>query len=37
MVCRSLYDNVECSAENDGLACEISEGKFKNLIRLLLF
>ena len=33
MFCRSLEDNVENSAENGGLACEISEGKFKTLIR----
>jgi hypothetical protein len=31
MLCRSLEDNVENSAE-DGMACEISEGKLKTLI-----
>jgi hypothetical protein len=29
MLCRGLEDNVENSAENGGLACEISEGKLK--------
>ena len=29
MLCRSLEDNVENSAEDGGLACEISEGKLK--------
>jgi hypothetical protein len=29
MLCRSLEDNVENSAEDGGLACEISEGKSK--------
>jgi hypothetical protein len=30
MLCRSLEDNVENSAEDGGLACEISEGKLKD-------
>jgi hypothetical protein len=34
MFCRSLGDNVENSAEDGGLACEISEGKLKTLIRV---
>ena len=29
MLCRSLKDNVENSAEDGGLVCEISEGKLK--------
>ena len=33
MLYRSLEDNVENSAENGGLACEISEGKLKTLFR----
>ena len=33
MLCRSLEDNVENSAEDGGLACEISEGKLKTLFR----
>jgi hypothetical protein len=33
MLCRSLEDNVENSAEDGGLACEISEGSLKTLIR----
>jgi hypothetical protein len=33
MLCRSLGDNVENSAEDGGLACEISEGRLKTLIR----
>ena len=37
MLCRSLEDNVENSAEDGGLACEISEGKLKTLIELDLF
>jgi hypothetical protein len=32
MLCRSLEDNVENSAEDEGLACEISEGKLKTFI-----
>ena len=31
MLCRSLEDNVENTAEDGGLVCEISEGKFKTL------
>ena len=31
MLCRSLEDNVENSAEDGGLACEISEGRLKTL------
>ena len=33
MFCRSLEDNVENSAEDGGLACEISEKRLKTLIR----
>ena len=33
MFCRSLEDNVENSAEDGGLACEISEGRLKILFR----
>ena len=29
MLCRSLEDNVEKTAEDGGLVCEISEGKLK--------
>ena len=29
MLCRSLEDNVENTAEDGGLACEISEGRLK--------
>jgi hypothetical protein len=32
-LCRSLEDNVENSAEDGGLACEISEGRLKTLFR----
>ena len=32
MFCRNLEDNVENSAEDGGLACEISEGRLKSLI-----
>ena len=32
MLCRSLEDNVEYSAEDGGLASEISEGRLKTLI-----
>ena len=32
MLCRSLEDNVENSAEDGGLASEISEGRLKTLI-----
>jgi hypothetical protein len=31
MLCRSLEDNVENSADDGGLASEISEGKLKCL------
>jgi hypothetical protein len=33
MLCRNLGDNVENSAEDGGLACEISEGRLKTLFR----
>jgi hypothetical protein len=33
MLYGSLEDNVENSAEDGGLACEISEGRLKTLIR----
>ena len=36
MFYRSLEDNVENSANNGGLACEISEGKLKTLIRAIV-
>ena len=35
MLCRSLEDNVENSAGDGGLACEISEGKLKTLFRAI--
>ena len=35
MSCRSLEDNVENSAEDGGLACEISEGELKTLFRAI--
>ena len=35
MFCRSLEDNVENSAEDGGLAYEISEGKLKTLFRAI--
>jgi hypothetical protein len=35
MLCRSLEDNVENSAEDGGLACEISEGRLKILTRVI--
>ena len=35
MLCRSLEDNVENSAEDGGLVCEISEGKLKTLFRAI--
>jgi hypothetical protein len=34
--CRSLEDNVENSAADEGLACEISEGKLKTLFRAIV-
>ena len=36
MSCRSLEDNVENSAEDGDLACEISEGKLKTLFRAIV-
>ena len=33
MFCRRLEDDVENSAEDGSLACEISEGKLKTLFR----
>jgi hypothetical protein len=36
MLCRSLEDNVENRAEDGGLACEISEGKLKPLLRAIV-
>jgi hypothetical protein len=35
MLCRSLEDNVENSAKDGGLVCEISEGKLKTLFRAI--
>jgi hypothetical protein len=35
MLCRSLEDNVENSAEKWRPACEISEGKLKSLFRAI--
>jgi hypothetical protein len=35
MLCRSLEHNVENSAEDGGLACEISEGRLKPLFRAI--
>ena len=35
MFCRNLEDTVENSANNGGLACEISEGRLKTLIRAI--
>ena len=35
MLCRSLEDNVENTAEDGGLVCEISEGKLKTLFRVI--
>ena len=35
MLYRSLEDNVENSAEDGGLACEISEGKLETLFRAI--
>lgn len=34
-LCRSLDVNVENSAEDGGLVCEISEGKLKTLFRAI--
>jgi hypothetical protein len=33
MLCRSLEDNVENSAEDGGLTCKISEGRLKTVFR----
>ena len=35
MLCRSLDDNVENTAEDGALVCEISEGKLKTLFRAI--
>jgi hypothetical protein len=35
MFCRTLEENVENSANDGGLVCEISEGRLKTLIRAL--
>jgi hypothetical protein len=35
MLCRNLEDTVENSAEDGGLACEISEQKLKTLFRAI--
>jgi hypothetical protein len=35
-VCRSLEDNAENSAEDGGLASEISEGRLKTLFRAIV-
>jgi hypothetical protein len=34
-LCRSLGDNVEYSAQDGGLFCEISEGRLKTLIKAI--
>jgi hypothetical protein len=36
MLCRRFEDNVENSAEDGGLACKISEGRLKTLIRAIV-
>jgi hypothetical protein len=36
MLCRSLEDNVENSADDGGLACEISKEKLKTLFRAIV-
>jgi hypothetical protein len=33
MLCRSLEDNDENSAEDGGLACEVSGGRLKTLVK----
>ena len=33
MLCRTLKDNVVNRTEDGGLACEISEGRVKTIIR----
>ena len=35
MLCRSLEDNVENTAEDGGLVCESSERKLKTLFRAI--
>ena len=35
MLCRSLEDNVENTAEDGDRVCEISEGKLKTLFRAI--
>jgi hypothetical protein len=35
MLCRSFEDNVKNSAENEGLACEISEGRLQTFFRAI--
>jgi hypothetical protein len=35
MLCRSLEGNVENSAEDGGLACEISEERLKTFFRAI--
>jgi hypothetical protein len=35
MLSRSLKDNLENSAEDGALACEISEGKLRTLFRMI--
>jgi hypothetical protein len=35
-MCRSLEDNVENSAEDGSLACEISKGRLKTLFRAIV-
>ena len=35
MLCRNMEDNVENSAEDGGLGCEISEGRLKTLFRAI--
>jgi hypothetical protein len=35
MLCRSLEDNVSNSAEDGGLACEVSKGRLKTLFRTI--
>ena len=37
MFCRSLEDNLENSAEDGDLACEISEGRLKSLMDCCYF
>jgi hypothetical protein len=36
MLCRSLEDKVENSAEDGGLACEISEERLKIIFRAIV-